>query len=229
MYSLVVVTVCLKAGLEMESWSWISHVTVWGSIAFWFCFLVVYSFAWPLGLPLAANMAGMVGLIVSTPLFWLGLLMVPFAALIPDLAYKSVRVTAFTTETDKIRIAEIMKGDVSPYVPASARRQRAGLRLTESSALLRNVRKVFRRNAAGTTARAAAGAATAAGLELELGGEAAAATPAPPAAAAASNEEIELAHGYAFSQEEGGAVSQAEFIRRYDTTDRSPRGGGGTY
>ncbi len=41
-----------------------------------------------------------------------------------------------------------------------------------------------------------------------------------------SNEEIELAHGYAFSQEEGGAVSQVEYIRRYDTTRKSASRGG---
>ena len=34
-YTYVVITVCCKAGLEMESWSWISHLFIWGSIAFW--------------------------------------------------------------------------------------------------------------------------------------------------------------------------------------------------
>ena len=34
-YTYVVITVCCKAGLEMDSWSWISHLFIWGSIAFW--------------------------------------------------------------------------------------------------------------------------------------------------------------------------------------------------
>jgi phospholipid-transporting ATPase len=32
LYTYVVITVCLKAGLEMTSWTWLSHAAVWGSI-----------------------------------------------------------------------------------------------------------------------------------------------------------------------------------------------------
>ena len=41
------VTTCLKAGLEMDAWTWFSHGSIWGSIALWFFFLLVYSHAWP--------------------------------------------------------------------------------------------------------------------------------------------------------------------------------------
>ena len=51
-------------------------------------FLIVYSYFWPIGLPLAANMAGMIELIFTTPVFWLCLILVPFTTLIPDIAYK---------------------------------------------------------------------------------------------------------------------------------------------
>ena len=198
-YSFVVVTVCLKAGLEMDSWSWISHLSIWGSIGLWFAFLVVYSYVWPLGLPLAPNMAGMCGLVYSAPLFWLGLLMVPFATLVPDIAYKAVRVTAYTTETDKIRIAEVMRKDVAAYISRPA--TKSGLRLSEASSLLRNVKKVFNRG----------------------GGSGGGSRGDPASSARRRREEIELDHGYAFSQEEGGAVSQVEYIRRYDTTQSNPR------
>ncbi len=189
-YSLVVVTVCLKAGLEMESWSWICHLSVWGSIALWFIFLIVYSFFWPLGIPLAANMAGMAVMVYSTPLFWWGMVLIVATALMPDIIYKAVKVTAFTTETDKIRIAEIMKRDVGPYISGKQK----NLRLTEASSLLRNVKKVFNRNASNSPK--------------------------------GKKQEMQLNHGYAFSQEESGAVSQVEFIRRYDTTkNKSARAG----
>ncbi|GBP17610.1 Phospholipid-transporting ATPase ID [Eumeta japonica] len=36
--------------------------------------------------------------------------------------------------------------------------------------------------------------------------------------------DVELSHGYAFSQEEGGAVSQTDIIRSYDTNLQKPRG-----
>lgn len=51
-------------------------------------FLIVYSYFWPMGLPLAANMAGMIELLFTTPVFWLCLILVPFTTLIPDIAYK---------------------------------------------------------------------------------------------------------------------------------------------
>ena len=54
---------------------------------------------------------------------------------------QAIRVTAWTTETDKIRMAEIMRRDVSAYVESGGRRKP----LTENSTLLRNVRKVFSR------------------------------------------------------------------------------------
>merc|ERR1712154_670634 len=90
--------------------------------------------------------------------------------------------TVFTSETDKIRIAEVMNKEVAVYVEGSRRP------LTESSRLLRNVRKRFRKNKQKQEEQA--------------------------------TMEMDVKHGYAFSQEEAGAVSQAEYIRRYDTTTR---------
>ena len=46
-YTMVVVTTCLKAGLEMDAWTWFSHGSIWGSIVLWFLFLGVYSYWWP--------------------------------------------------------------------------------------------------------------------------------------------------------------------------------------
>ncbi|KAK7081356.1 Phospholipid-transporting ATPase IA, partial [Halocaridina rubra] len=36
------------------------------------------------------------------------------------------------------------------------------------------------------------------------------------------NLEVELAHGFAFSQEEHGVIGQSEVIRAYDTTQPKP-------
>uniref|UniRef100_A0A4W3IH37 Phospholipid-transporting ATPase n=1 Tax=Callorhinchus milii TaxID=7868 RepID=A0A4W3IH37_CALMI len=43
----VVVTVCLKAGLETSSWTIFSHVAIWGSILIWLLFFGIYSVMWP--------------------------------------------------------------------------------------------------------------------------------------------------------------------------------------
>jgi len=157
-------------------------------------------------------MAGMIELLFTTPVYWLCLILVPFTTLLPDIAYKAIRVTAWTTETDKIRMAEIMRRDVSAYVESGGGRRKP---LTENSTLLRNVRKVFsRRSSARSSVLAAARAGSRPGT-----------TATGAAGGSGVSEDFELQGGYAFSQEEGGAVSQTEYIRRYDTTKTRPKSG----
>lgn len=38
----MVVTVCLKAGLITNSWTWLTHCSIWGSIGLWFLFMFIY-------------------------------------------------------------------------------------------------------------------------------------------------------------------------------------------
>jgi len=181
-YTLVVVTTCLKAGIEMDAWTWFSHGSIWGSIALWFIFLGVYSHFWPTFKFMASNMAGMFEILLSSPVFWFCLILVPTITLLLDVSYRAIKTTVFTTETDRIRIAEVMNREVAVYVEGGRRP------LTESSRLLRNVRKRFRKNKQRQEEQA--------------------------------TMEMDVRHGYAFSQEEAGAVSQGEYIRRYDTTTR---------
>uniref|UniRef100_A0A7N4PN90 Phospholipid-transporting ATPase n=1 Tax=Sarcophilus harrisii TaxID=9305 RepID=A0A7N4PN90_SARHA len=82
----VVVTVCLKAGLETRAWTKFSHLAVWGSIALWLAFFGVYSTFWPV-IPLAPDMVGQAGMVLKCGYFWLGLLLVPGACLLKDLAW----------------------------------------------------------------------------------------------------------------------------------------------
>merc|ERR1711892_396393 len=181
-YTLVVVTTCLKAGIEMDAWTWFSHGSIWGSIALWFLFLLIYSHIWPSAKFVASNMAGMSEILLSSPVFWFSLLLVPTVTLLLDVSYRAIKTTVFTTETDRIRIAEVMNKEVAVYVQGGKRP------LTESSRLLRNVRKRFRKNKQRQEEQA--------------------------------TMEMDVRHGYAFSQEGAGAVSQGEYIRRYDTTTR---------
>lgn len=115
-YSLVVTTVCIKSGLEMDSWSWLTHLSLWGSIAFWFSFLFCYSWFWPIGIPFAPNMAGMFAIMAKTPMFWLSMFLVPVVTLFPDILYKVYHMTFQASKTDIIRIAEIRNMNVDPYV-----------------------------------------------------------------------------------------------------------------
>eukprot|EP00095_Tigriopus_kingsejongensis_P007761 maker-scaffold154_size301342-snap-gene-0.15 protein:Tk07761 transcript:maker-scaffold154_size301342-snap-gene-0.15-mRNA-1 annotation:"isoform e" len=162
-YTMVVITVCLKCGLEMDSWPYLTHIAIWGSIGFWFLFLVAYSHFWP-ALPVAANMAGMAAILFKTPIFWACFVLVPLTTLLPDISYKILRFHFCSNPADEIRISEIR-------YPKDERSNGSKLsRLVSEAKDFGGMRK---------------------------------------------NSNIELGtSGYAFSQEEGGVVSQGEIVRR---------------
>lgn len=83
---------------------------------FWFLFLVVYSYFWPAGLNIAANMAGIIELICQTPLFWLSLLMAPLLALTPDIVSQAAFVTIKPSESDLVKMAEKGHYNPTPYM-----------------------------------------------------------------------------------------------------------------
>ncbi|KAK2720099.1 probable phospholipid-transporting ATPase IA isoform X3 [Artemia franciscana] len=176
-YTYVVATVCLKAGFETQAWTWLTHLAIWGSIATWFLFFIIYSNFWPV-IPFGANMAGLDRMVFSSATFWAGLLVIPVCCLAGDLAYKALYNTVKKPLYELVRESEIRKSDPSVVLQEP--------KLTETARLLRNVKSVFRRPSPTSSVRAAL--------------------------------EIDLAHGFAFSQEEHGAVPQSEVIRAYDTT-----------
>uniref|UniRef100_A0A8D0WW83 Phospholipid-transporting ATPase n=1 Tax=Sus scrofa TaxID=9823 RepID=A0A8D0WW83_PIG len=75
----VVVTVCLKAGLETMSWNKFSHLAIWGSILIWLVFFTVYSFFWPT-IPISPEMTGQASMVLACPYFWLGFFLVPIVS-----------------------------------------------------------------------------------------------------------------------------------------------------
>ncbi|XP_035892780.1 probable phospholipid-transporting ATPase IA isoform X4 [Anopheles stephensi] len=87
-YTYVVVTVCLKAGLLTNSWTWLTHCSIWGSILLWFIFIFIYSNIWP-ALPVGAVFTGMDNMVFTTPVFWAGLLLIPLSALLLDISWKA--------------------------------------------------------------------------------------------------------------------------------------------
>ncbi|XP_039955977.1 probable phospholipid-transporting ATPase IA isoform X4 [Bactrocera neohumeralis] len=161
-YTYVVVTVCLKAGLITNSWTWMTHASIWGSIAMWFVFMVIYSNFWPT-IMLAPIFLGMDRMVFSTVVFWLGLLLIPITTLLPDILFTIVHNTVFKSLTEAVRESEIRRYDPENVIRES---------------------KTSTMYALGSIVR----------------------------------------YGYAFSQEEGGAVPQSVVIRAYDTNLPKPEG-----
>ncbi|ODM99038.1 Phospholipid-transporting ATPase IA, partial [Orchesella cincta] len=108
-YTYVVVVVSLKSGLETRTWTFFSHVSIWGSILLWFVFLILYSYAY-VYFPVGQEMLGIAGLVFSSPVFWVGLVVVPTATLLPDFVWKAMEVPEFETLNVKMRSFDEEKG-----------------------------------------------------------------------------------------------------------------------
>uniref|UniRef100_A0A673XPA0 Phospholipid-transporting ATPase n=1 Tax=Salmo trutta TaxID=8032 RepID=A0A673XPA0_SALTR len=153
-YTFVVITVCLKAGLETSSWTMFSHIAIWGSISLWVVFFGIYSSLWPL-ISLAPDMSGEADMMFSSGVFWMGLIFIPVTSLVFDVG--------------------------SPWHSLSLCLCLCSL--TERAQLLKNV---FKKSTVSMYR--------------------------------SDSMQQNLLHGYAFSQDENGVVSQSEVIRAYDTT-----------
>ncbi|XP_051513953.1 probable phospholipid-transporting ATPase IA isoform X1 [Myxocyprinus asiaticus] len=173
-YTFVVITVCLKAGLETSSWTMFSHIAIWGSIGLWVVFFGIYSSLWPL-IPLAPDMSGEADMMFSSGVFWMGLIFIPITSLVFDVAYKVMKRVCFKTLVDEVQELEALSKDPGAVVH--------GKSLTERAQLLKNV---FKKS-----------------------------TVSPYRS---ESMQQNLLHGYAFSQDENGVLSQSEVIRVYDTT-----------
>uniref|UniRef100_A0A3B1KBT5 Phospholipid-transporting ATPase n=1 Tax=Astyanax mexicanus TaxID=7994 RepID=A0A3B1KBT5_ASTMX len=176
----VVVTVCLKAGMETTAWTRFSHLAVWGSMVLWMLFFAVYSVIWP-HIPIAPDMLGQAGRVMQCWSFWLGLILVPAACLLKDVAWNARTVRKSLLE----EVQELEARAVDPG--AAVLRDASGRSLNERAHLLT---RVFRKT--------------------------------PSSVGRSNSVQQTVSHGYAFSQEEHGVVSQSQVVRSYDTTRQRP-------
>ncbi|KAG9283334.1 phospholipid-transporting ATPase IB isoform X1 [Astyanax mexicanus] len=183
-YTYVVVTVCLKAGMETTAWTRFSHLAVWGSMVLWMLFFAVYSVIWP-HIPIAPDMLGQAsaGRVMQCWSFWLGLILVPAACLLKDVAWNAGRRTVRKSLLEEVQELEARAVDPG----AAVLRDASGRSLNERAHLLT---RVFRKT--------------------------------PSSVGRSNSVQQTVSHGYAFSQEEHGVVSQSQVVRSYDTTRQRP-------
>ncbi|XP_055718597.1 probable phospholipid-transporting ATPase IA isoform X2 [Salvelinus fontinalis] len=178
-YTFVVITVCLKAGLETSSWTLFSHIAIWGSVFLWVLFFWLYSTWWP-AIAIAPDMSGQAEMLFTSGVFWMSLLFIPATSLLFDVAFRVVKRSFWKNLVDEVQELEAKAQDPGVVVH--------GKSLSERAQLLKNT---FKKNSISS---------------------------------AYSTESVpqNMLHGYAFSQEENGAVSQSDVIRSYDTTKQRP-------
>ncbi|XP_073439222.1 phospholipid-transporting ATPase IB [Dendrobates tinctorius] len=133
-YTYVVVTVCLKAGLETTAWTKFSHLAVWGSMLMWLVFFGAYSTIWPI-IPIAPDMLGQAGMVLQCGYFWLGLLLVPGACLIRDVVWRAVRHSCKKTLLEQVQEIETRSREMSK----AALRDSNGKSLNERDHLLKRL------------------------------------------------------------------------------------------
>ncbi|XP_064637664.1 probable phospholipid-transporting ATPase IA isoform X4 [Lineus longissimus] len=211
-YTYVIITVCLKAGLETNAWTWLSHLAIWGSIISWFIFLAIYSHVYPT-FDLGPEMLGMDMYVFNCPIFWMALVLIPIACLVRDLAWKVVRRTLFKTLREEVQELEIKNQDPSKVVLQATKKRLRVLvyrasSLTETARLLKNV---FSRS----SSRLPQGQTEQQPLLVRYQNK---------SDCSISVIYSQEHYGYAFSQEEHGVVSQAQVIRAYDSTKAKPEG-----
>ncbi|CAF3363194.1 unnamed protein product [Rotaria sp. Silwood1] len=124
------------AGLESDSWTLLTHIAIWGSIASWFVFFIIYSNIWPT-IPLAPEMRGMAKYVFSSLYFWLGLLLIPITALLADFIYNCLQRTLYKTLMQEVQEKEVANQD--PYDLVMARQTSTVSRVAERLALLKSV------------------------------------------------------------------------------------------
>lgn len=105
-YTYCVIVVCIKSGLESDSWTVFTHISIWGSIAFWFLFLIIYSYFWP-SVGIAPEMTMLYANLFRGWFFWIGMIFVPLTTLLIDISFKAYWRTIYKTEPQEIQEKEI--------------------------------------------------------------------------------------------------------------------------
>jgi len=107
-YTCVVITVCMKAGLELHAWTWLSHLSIWGSILCWFVFLFIYCSPF-VAMKIAPNMFELHFMLYSSSLFWLNLILIPVTTLFIDFVFHICQRTFFKNSRQYVQELEIIK------------------------------------------------------------------------------------------------------------------------
>ncbi|XP_068302764.1 probable phospholipid-transporting ATPase 8 [Pyrus communis] len=87
MYSCVVWVVNCQMALSINYFTWIQHFFIWGSIAFWYIFLVIYGSVSPSVSTTAHRV--LVEACAPSPLFWVVTLLVTICTLLPYFSYRA--------------------------------------------------------------------------------------------------------------------------------------------
>ncbi|XP_028399052.1 phospholipid-transporting ATPase ID-like [Dendronephthya gigantea] len=99
----LVITMNLQVALDMQSWTVLNHISVWGSIIVYFLFYFVFYSAFVFGIAPQQSYYGVQYAVYSSGSFWLCVLLTPAIAILPVFAYRSLVLELKPTISDSVR------------------------------------------------------------------------------------------------------------------------------
>ncbi|XP_075419671.1 phospholipid-transporting ATPase IB-like [Tenrec ecaudatus] len=232
-YTYVIVTVCLKAGLETLSWTKYTHVAIWGSIVAWMLFFLVYSYFWP-SIPASPEMSGQINMILTCPHFWLGLLIVPTICLVQNILWRSVTNTCKKTLLEEVR--ELESSKVKSQEDYHRRNVESRVKAEKQHSAHSQVHEIVLQNSSvdQQQPRSPGLGATRTAVRLVLivsnanraqptSGYPGISAPVPACSLTFLRPRYGEPYGYAFSQTEQPLITQEDVVRAYDTTKSKAR------
>mmetsp|Transcript_27778 Transcript_27778/g.60863 ORF Transcript_27778/g.60863 Transcript_27778/m.60863 type:complete len:1303 (+) Transcript_27778:244-4152(+) len=105
MFSIIIVTVHFQVAMVEEQFTWIHHFSLWASTLIWWVFLICFNY-FPLWL--SADLYYLfIGVVGASPQYWLMVLLVPVACLLPDFFFRSVRRHIFPSEHQLVQEEQV--------------------------------------------------------------------------------------------------------------------------
>lgn len=101
MYTCVVWVVNMQMVLAISYFTMIQHIFIWGTIAFWYLFLLIYG-AMPPGFSKNAYYV-LIETLASSPMYWLVTFFVVISTLIPYFCYSALQMRFFPMYHEKIQ------------------------------------------------------------------------------------------------------------------------------
>ena len=89
LYTGIVITINLQMAQMINFWTWIQHVCIWGSIAFWYIANCILSNTDPYLSTYSYKI--FIPTIAPTPKFWMATPLIVVIGLLPDLLYRTLR------------------------------------------------------------------------------------------------------------------------------------------
>jgi len=125
--TILVIVVTAQIALDTSYWTVFNHITIWGSLVFYFCLTFAYNWAF------MGPHVGSLTTAMSDTTFWFTSLLTTVILLLPVVAWRFYKVDVYPTLTDKARLVQRSartkhKGDTGLPRPFSGRRSRRSVR-----------------------------------------------------------------------------------------------------